>query len=101
MTTGCFLNKVLKLMLQTCCYRSGQSRLVSIGGLSIRLYLFILVTLEVLYQEAPCVREEIAPRPLCTERLLVFRYYNQLSSRSAKRLDPYTKVGVTRPWQKS
>jgi len=71
MTTGYFLNKVLKLMLQTCCYRSGQSRLVSIGGLSIRLYLFILVTLEVLYQEAPCAREELAPRPLRTERLLV------------------------------
>lgn len=42
MTTGCFLNKVLKLMLQTCCYRSGQSRLVLIGGLSIRLYLVVL-----------------------------------------------------------
>jgi hypothetical protein len=42
MITGCFLNKVLKLMLQTCCYRSGQSRLVSIGELSIRLYLVVL-----------------------------------------------------------
>lgn len=84
MTTGYFLNKVLKLMLQTCCYRSGQSRLVSIGGLSIRLHLFILVTLEVFYQEAPCVREELAPRPLRTERLLVFRYYNQLPSHSVR-----------------
>lgn len=42
MITGCFLDKVLKLMLQTCCYRSGQSRLVSIGELSIRLYLVVL-----------------------------------------------------------
>ena len=45
MTMGYFLNKVLKLMLQTCCYRSGQSRLVLIGELSIRLYLVVLVVL--------------------------------------------------------
>lgn len=66
MITGCFLDKVLKLMLQTCCYRSGQSRLGLIGELSIRPYLVILGTLEVLYQEAPCAREELAPRPLRT-----------------------------------
>lgn len=53
-------------MLQTCCYRSGQSRLGLIGELSIRLYFVVLGALEVLYQEASCAREELAPRPLRT-----------------------------------